>query len=466
MQTVQADLLVIGSGPGGYASAFRAADLGMSVVLVERYDTLGGVCLNVGCIPSKALLHVAEIVNESQHADDFGVNLGKTSVDRAKVLAHKAGIVKKLTGGLSGLAKRRKVQVIQGNATFVDATSVKVSSESAEDITVTFTQCVIAAGSSSVKLPFLPQDKRIVTSTGALELPVMSGKMLIIGGGVIGCEMATVYQAMGLQVDVVEMGAQIIPGADPDVVKPCMKIMQKRGIKFHLNTTVKSVRGEDTLEVTFSDNDTVGTNATYDLILQAVGRVPNSKALELDKAGVTCDDRGFIKVDRQTLRTSQAHIFAIGDIVGHPMLAHKATAQGRLAAEIASGKKVMYDVKTIPSVAYTDPEVAWVGLTELECEAQGIAYKKGVFPWAASGRSLCYNRTEGMTKILSCKTSGKILGASVVGRHAGDIIAELGFSVEMGAHIEDIALTVHAHPTLAETVGLAAEVVEGTITDL
>mgnify|MGYP001346539469 CR=1 FL=1 len=465
MDTLTAQLVVIGSGPGGYAAAFRAADLGMSVVLIERYDTLGGVCLNVGCIPSKALLHVAEVINDADDASDFGVRLGKTKVDIPQVLAHKSATVKKLTAGLDGLAKRRKVQRLQGEARFVDAHTLTVCGETTAE--VRFEQCIVACGSRSVKLGFLPDDPRIVTSTGALDLPVTQGKMLVIGGGVIGCEMATVYQALGMQVDVVEMSDQIMPGADTDIIKPCQDLMQKRGVSFHTNTTVCSVTAHKKhLAVGFDKAIAGSQEHTYDLILQAVGRVPNTQDLGLDLAGIACCDRGFIQVNSGTLATNKDHIFAIGDIIGHPMLAHKATAQGRLVAELCSGKKVRYDVQAIPSVAYTDPEVAWVGMTEQMCQQQQIAYKKGVFPWAANARALCYKRSEGLTKLLSCKESGRILGAAVVGRNAGDLIAELGFALEMGAHVEDVALTVHAHPTLAETVGLAAEVCEGTVTDL
>ncbi len=466
MGALQADVLVIGSGPGGYAAAFRAADLGLAVVLVERYSTLGGVCLNVGCIPSKALLHVAEVINDGAHADDFGVQFAKAKVDVDKVLTHKSSIVKKLTQGLSGLAKRRKVTVLKGSASFVDAAAVVVKMDDAEQ-QVHFNNCIIAAGSQPIRLGFLPNDERIVSSTGALNLPVTKGKMLIIGGGVIGCEMATIYKALGMEVDVVEMSEQIMPGADLDVIKPCQKLMQQRGINFHLATTVKAVEAKTKhLQAYFVDAEGKETEDNYQLILQAVGRVPNSKDLGLEAAGVQCDAQGFIEVDAHSFATNKANIYAIGDIIGHPMLAHKATAQGRLVAEICSGKKVRYDVKVIPAVAYTDPEVAWVGMTEAECLQKSIAYKKGVFPWAASGRSLCYNRQEGLTKILSCKQTGRIIGAAVVGRNAGDIIAELGFAIEMGSHVEDVALTVHAHPTLAETVGLAAEVCEGTVTDL
>lgn len=467
MGGIQTQCLVIGSGPGGYAAAFRAADLGLSVVLVERYATMGGVCLNVGCIPSKALLHVAEVINDQHSLSDMGIKVGKPTLDIAKIKAHKDAIVKRLTGGLNMLAKKRNVQVVQGSARFVSDREIVVTSESKDATSVVFEQCILATGSKPVKLPFLPDDPRIITSTGALDLGITKGRMLIIGGGIIGCEMATVYNALGMQVEVVEMLDQIMTGADPDLVKPFQKVLASRGVVFHTNTRVTSVKSlSKELRVSFEGNEALPDVVGYDLILQAVGRVPNSSDLDLDKAGVLLTDRGFVQADSRSLRSSQSHIFAIGDIVGDPMLAHKATAQGRVAAEIASGKNVEYDVKVIPSVAYTDPEVAWVGKTEQQCREEGLAYKKGVFPWAANGRAMCYGRDEGMTKILTDKATGRVVGAGIVGRNAGDLIAELGLAIEMDCHIEDIALTVHAHPTLAETVGLAAEVCEGTVTDL
>ena len=438
----------------------------MQVTLVERHANLGGVCLNVGCIPSKALLHVAEVINEAEHHEAMGVKIGKPKIDIEQVKAFKEKTVTKLTKGLDMLAKKRKVQVVQGTGKFKDAHTLEV--ENGSNLTeITFDTCIIAAGSKSVALPFLPKDPRVVNSTGALDLPVTKGKMLVIGGGIIGCEMATVYNALGMEVHVVEMTGQIMPGADIDLVKPCQKAMEKRGVQFHLNTKVeKATAGKKGICVGFSGNSKMGEEVVFDLVLESVGRKPNTADLQVDKAGIEVDSRGFIVVDKKYLRTKQAHIFAVGDIIGDPMLAHKATAQGRVAAEIASGEKVAFDAVVIPSVAYTDPEVAWVGKTEQACKDEGIEVEKGVFPWAANGRSLCIGREEGSTKILADAETGRIIGAGIVGHHAGDLIGELGLAIEMGCDVEDVALTVHAHPTLAETVGMAAEACEGTMTDL
>ncbi len=458
--------VVIGSGPGGYAAAFRAADLGLEVTLIEKHETLGGVCLNVGCIPSKALLHVAEVINEAGNHEKMGLSCGKMTKDISKIKAFKAQTVNKLTGGLAMLAKKRKVTVLQGQAQFVSDTQLSVHTQEGE-VALTFSSCIIATGSRPVALPFLPKDPRIVNSTGALDLAITQGRMLIIGGGIIGCEMATVYNALGMEVHVVEMTGQIMPGADIDLVKPCQKMMEKRGVRFHLNTKVESAKAEKKgITVSFSGNDALKKAETFDLVLESVGRVPNSHDLNLGAAGIETDQRGFVVVDPRYLRTKKPHIYAIGDVIGDPMLAHKATAQGRVAAEIIHGHKVAFDAVVIPSVAYTDPEVAWVGMTEQACKEAGREIEKGVFPWAANGRALCLGCDEGFTKILADAHTGRILGAGIVGKNAGDLIAELGFAIEMGSDVEDVALTVHAHPTLGETVGMAAEACEGTLTDL
>lgn len=464
-QKIAVDVAVIGSGPGGYSAAFRAADLGLSVALVERDSNLGGVCLNVGCIPSKALLHIAEVLNETDHLRENGVDLGQPKIDIDKVRAWKNKVVGRLTQGLGGLAKRRKVTVVTGEAKFASANTLEVGSGKNKQV-VDFQQAIIATGSRPVVLPFLPEDERIIDSTGALELGRIDGKMLIIGGGIIGCEMATVYNALGCEVTVVEMLDQIMPGADRDIVTPCQKIMASRGIEFLLKTKVAGVEAKkDGLHVTLEGEHATDKPAKYDQILVAVGRIPNGKDINAEAAGVEVDERGFIASDNQ-MRTNVSHIFSIGDLRGDPMLAHKAVPEGRLAAEVIAGKQHYFSAKVIPSVAYTDPEVAWVGLTEQEAKAQGINVGKGVFPWMASGRSLCFGRSEGLTKLLVNKDNDQVIGAGIVGRSAGDLIAEVGLAIEMGANVEDIALTVHPHPTLSETVMLAAEVYEGTITDL
>jgi len=461
---LQTEVVVIGSGPGGYAAAFRAADLGKKVILVERYDSIGGVCLNVGCIPSKALLHAAKIIDDADDMANFGIQFAKPQVDVSKIKAWKDGIVTRLTGGLKALAKQRKVDIVTGVAEFISDKQILVKGK--EETVIQFEQAVIATGSSPVKLPFIPEDSRIFDSTGALQLEHVKGDMLIIGGGIIGLEMATVYNALGAKIHVVEMMDQLIPGADRDIVQPLHKRVEKHYAKIMLQTSVTAVEAKkDGLYVSFKGEQAPATPQRYDSILVAVGRRPNSANLGLDKAKVQVSDRGFITVDKQ-MRTNISNIYAIGDIVGNPMLAHKATAEGRLAAEVIAGKKHFFDAKCIPSVAYTDPEIAWVGLTETEAKKQGVNYGKAVFPWLASGRALSMNRTEGLTKLIFDNDSHRILGAGIVGVSAGDLIGELGLAIEMGCDVEDIALTIHAHPTLSETVMMAAEIFEGTITDL
>jgi dihydrolipoamide dehydrogenase len=452
-----AHVVVIGSGPGGYTAAFRAADLGLRTVLIERYDTLGGVCLNVGCIPSKALLHAARVVAEAEEMAEHGVKFGKPKVDLDALREWKASVVGKLTGGLAGLAKQRKVEVITGVASLTGPNTVVVG-----DRTVSFDNCIIAAGSDAASLPALPDDERIFSSTGALELPSIPKRLLVIGCGIIGLEMATVYDALGSKVTMVELLDQLIPGCDPDLVKPLHKRISARYDGIHLGTKVESVEAsEKHLEVSLSN----GESHKFDGVLIAIGRRPNGRAVGADKAGVTIDDAGFIPVDRQ-MRTNVPGIYAIGDVVGGPMLAHKASHEGKVAAEVIAGQNVEFDARTIPSVAYTDPEVAWMGLTETEARADGVEYEKAVFPWAASGRALSLGRDEGMTKLLFEPGSRRLLGAGIVGVNAGELIAETVHALEMGSDAEDIALTIHPHPTLTETIAFAAEMAEGTITDL
>jgi dihydrolipoamide dehydrogenase len=462
---VHAELLVLGAGPGGYTAAFRAADLGLKVVLVERYPTLGGVCLNVGCIPSKALLHAAKVIAESEDMGAHGVRFAKPEIDIDGLRGWKDGVVKKLTGGLGGLAKGRKVQVVTGKATFAGPNAVRVEGEGGTQ-TISFDQCVVAAGSEPVKLPFIPHDDpRVIDSTGALELDGMPGRMLVIGGGIIGLEMATVYDALGAKITVVELMDQIIPGADKDIVKPLHKRIAARYEAIHLKAKVTAVEaGEAGLKVTIEGPD--GTmEDTFDKVLVAVGRRPNGKGLGLEAAGVHVDERGFVPVDEQQ-RTNVRHIFAIGDVVGQPMLAHKAVHEGKVAAEVAAGSNRIFDARVIPSVAYTDPEVAWVGMTENEAKEKGVKVGKGVFPWAASGRSLALGRDEGVTKLLFDHETDRVVGAGIVGPNAGDLIAEVALAIEMGADATDLGHTIHPHPTLSETVNFAAEMFEGTITDL
>ena len=470
---LECDMLVLGAGPGGYSAAFRAADLGMKTVLVERYATLGGVCLNVGCIPSKALLHVAAVMDEVKHFADVGVSFGAPTVDAAKLLAHKNKVVGKLTGGLSAMAKMRKVTVVRGYGSFVDPHHVQVeeTTGTAQDKTgktqtIRFKQCIIAAGSQAVRLPFLPDDPRIVDSTGALELRQTPKRMLVVGGGIIGLEMGTVYSTLGARLDVVEMMDSLMLGADRDLVKVWQKMNAPRFDHIMLKTkTVGAEATADGIKVRFEGADSKTSEGLYDLVLQAVGRSPNGKKIGADKAGVLVSDRGFIPVDVQ-MRTNVPHIFAIGDIVGQPMLAHKAVHEAHVAAEVAAGEKTAFDARVIPSVAYTDPEVAWVGLTEDEAKAKGIALKKGLFPWTASGRAIANGRDEGFTKLLFDAETHRILGGGMVGTHAGDMIGEVALAIEMGADEVDIGKTIHPHPTLGESIGMAAEVAHGTCTDV
>jgi dihydrolipoamide dehydrogenase len=459
-------VLVLGAGPGGYSAAFRAADLGLQTALVERYDSLGGVCLNVGCIPSKALLHVAAVMDETRHFADLGVTYAEPTIDLDKLRTHKDKVIGKLTGGLSGMAKARKVQVLHGVGTFIDAHHLRVSLNSGQAQVIRFEQAIIAAGSQAVKLPFLPEDPRVVTSTGALELRQRPQRMLVIGGGIIGLEMATVYSTLGARVDVVEMMDGLMMGADRDLVKVWQKYNQHRFDNIWLGTkTVGAEAKEDGVYVKFEGGDAPPEPQRYDLVLQAVGRRPNGKALGADLAGVLVDERGFIPVDQQ-MRTNQHHIFAIGDLVGQPMLAHKAVHEGHVAAEAAAGQKSFFDARVIPSVAYTDPEVAWVGVTEEEAKAKGMKIEKAVFPWAASGRAIANGRDEGFTKILVDAETHQVVGGAIVGTHAGDMIGEFALAIEMGCDPTDIAKTIHPHPTLGESLGMVAEVFEGACTDL
>jgi dihydrolipoamide dehydrogenase len=459
------DMVVLGSGPGGYSAAFRAADLGMHVALVERDAVLGGVCLNVGCIPSKALLHVAQVMDEAAHFAAYGVTFEPPKVDLSMLRNHKQKVVDRLTGGLAQMAKMRKVDVVRGTGTFKDNHCLIVKSPDGTR-EVTFANAVIAAGSEAVHLPFAPQDQRIVDSTGALELPQRPGTMLIIGGGIIGLEMGTVYSTLGARLDVVEMLDGLMTGADRDLVRIWQKSNQHRFNRIMLKTKTTAITANaDGVYVTFEGEGAPAEPQRYDLVLQAVGRVPNGKRIEAANAGVNVSERGFIEVDRQ-MRTNVAHIFAIGDIVGQPMLAHKAVHEGHVAAEAAAGHQSYFDARVIPSVAYTDPEVAWVGLTEDDAKAKNIPVGKAVFPWAASGRALANGREDGATKLLFDPETHRLLGGAIVGLHAGDLISELALAVEMGADATDIGRTIHPHPTLGESVGMAAELFEGVCTDL
>jgi len=462
---IHAEVLVLGAGPGGYTAAFRAADLGKKVVLVERYPTLGGVCLNVGCIPSKALLHVARVLTEAAEVAHAGIEFGRPKIDIARLRAWKAGVVGKLTKGLTGLAKQRKVQVVQGKGQFASPHTLRV--ETAEGAkTVSFDHCIIAAGSSIARIPGFPyDDRRMIDSTSALEIAEVPKRLLVIGGGIIGLEMATVYDALGARISVVELMDSLIPGADKDVVRPLAKRIEKRYEKILLKTKVARIEPQSSgLKVTYE-----GANAPppelFDAVLMAVGRRPNGKDINAQAAGVNVTERGFIPVDRQ-LRTNVPHIHAIGDICGEPMLAHKASHEGKTTAEAIAGHKAFFDARTIPSVAYTDPEIAWMGETEAQLAARGAAYEKASFPWAASGRALSMDRDEGMTKLLFDKGTHRLLGAAIVGVNAGELISETVLALEMGADATDIGLTVHPHPTLSETVFFAAEIAEGSITDL
>ena len=463
---LHAEVLVLGSGPGGYTAAFRAADLGRQVVMVERHATLGGVCLNVGCIPSKALLHAARVVAEAEEMSHFGVSFGKPAVDLDRLRDWKSGVVGRLTKGLAGLARQRKVEVVTGQGRFLSDHLLEVQGPEGARRTVSFDHCIIAAGSRSARIPGFPyDDPRLMDSTSALALADVPQRLLVIGGGIIGLEMACVYDALGSRVTVVELADGLIPGADRDLVKPLHKRLEKRYEAILLRTRVTALESTPAGLVARFEGEGAPEPQTYDRVLLAVGRRPNGLDIGADKAGVTVDARGFIPVDRQQ-RSSVPHIYAIGDICGEPMLAHKATHEGKLAAEVLSGHRASFDARTIPSVAYTDPEVAWMGLTETAARAQGIAYEKASFPWAASGRALATGRDEGMTKLLFHKDTRRLLGAGMVGPNAGELIAETVLALEMGADASDIGLTIHPHPTLSETVFFAAEIAEGSITDL
>jgi len=466
-------MLVLGAGPGGYSAAFRSADLGLDTVLVERFSTLGGVCLNVGCIPSKALLHVAAVIDETKHFESLGVSFGKPRIDIERLRAHKQSVIGKLTGGLAGMAKARKVEVVRGIGRFLDANHLEVDctegagkERSGQKKVIRFEQAIIAAGSAPIRLPFLPDDPRVVDSTGALELASVPKRMLVIGGGIIGLEMATVYSTLGTKIEVVEMMDGLMAGADRDLVKVWQKHNESRFDKVMLRTkTVKAEATAKGIKVWFEGEQAPADPQVYDLVLSAVGRSPNGHQIDAGRAGVAVGERGFIAVDRQ-MRTNVPHIFAIGDIVGQPMLAHKAVHEAHVAAEAAAGQKRFFDARVIPSVAYTDPEVAWVGVTEDEAKRQGIKFGKAVFPWAASGRAIANGRDEGFTKLLFDEETHRCIGGGIVGTHAGDMIGEVALAIEMGADPVDIGKTIHPHPTLGESIGMAAEVFEGVCTDL
>ncbi|WP_115003855.1 dihydrolipoyl dehydrogenase [Xanthomonas campestris] len=468
---IECKMVVLGAGPGGYTAAFRAADLGLDTVLIERYASLGGVCLNVGCIPSKALLHAAAVIDEVAHAGDFGVDFGQPKITLDKLREYKEKVVGKLTGGLASMAKQRKVRTVTGVASFVSPNELEIVGDDGKTQLLRFEHCIIAAGSQAVKLPNFPwDDKRVMDSTDALELHDIPKTLLVVGGGIIGLEMATVYSALGSKVTVVEFMDQLMPGADKDLVKPLADRLKKQGVEVHLKTKATDVSADAKgITVSFeaaTEGEKPGLQATaFDRVLVAVGRSPNGKKIGADKAGVTVTERGFIPVDRQ-MRTNVPHIFAIGDIVGNPMLAHKATHEGKLAAEVAAGEKKEWVARVIPSVAYTNPEIAWVGVTETEAKAKGLKVGVAKFPWAASGRAIGIGRTEGFTKLIFDEDTHRIIGGAIVGVHAGDLLAEIGLAIEMGAEAEDIGHTIHAHPTLSESVGMAAEVYDGTITDL
>jgi dihydrolipoamide dehydrogenase len=462
---ITADVAVLGAGPGGYTAAFRAADLGKKVILIERHDQLGGVCLNVGCIPSKALLHAARVITEAAEIAEMGVRFGEPEIDLDKLRAGKDKVVKRLTGGLGTLAKQRKVQVVRGIGRFEAPNRLGVDSPEGP-VSIQFDHAVIACGSSAVEIPDFPhEDPRVMGSTDALALPDIPGSMLIVGGGIIGLEMASVYHALGARIDVVELMDQLIPGCDKDLVRPLEKVVKKRYENIMLGTRVTGMSAlPEGIRVSF-EGDKAPQSRTYDRILVAVGRRPNGKLIDAEKAGVNVDERGFIPVDAH-MRTNVPNIFAIGDVVGNPMLAHKATHEAKVAAEVIAGLPALFDPLTIPSVAYTDPEIAWMGLTEAQAKAEGISYEKGIFPWAASGRALGIGREEGLTKLLFDPESRRILGAGIVGPNAGELIAETVMALEMGADWEDIALSIHPHPTLSETIAFAAEMADGSITDL
>ena len=463
---IECALVVLGAGPGGYSAAFRAADLGLDTVLVERYETLGGVCLNVGCIPSKALLHAADVIEQAAHAKDYGVDFGKPKIALDKLRGYKDKVVGQLTKGLAGMAKQRKVRVVQGEGRFLSPNELEITGADGKARVLRFQQCIIAAGSQALKLPGFPwDDPRVMDSTDALQLGEVPKHLLVVGGGIIGLEMATVYRALGSEVTVVELASQLIPGADADLVKPLADRLKKQGVSVHLETKVVEAKAQKAGIACSFEGKSLPKATTYDRVLVAVGRAPNGGKLDAGKAGVQVSERGFIAVDAQ-MRSNVPHIFAIGDLVGQPMLAHKATHEGHVAAEVAAGLKREWVARVIPSVAYTDPEIAWVGVTENEAKAKGLEVEAAKFPWAASGRAIGLGRTEGFTKLLFDARTHRIVGAGIVGVHAGELISELALAIEMGAEAADIGHTIHPHPTLAESVGLAAEVFEGTITDL
>ncbi|MCN4144123.1 MAG: dihydrolipoyl dehydrogenase [Thiohalomonas sp.] len=463
---IQAQVVVLGSGPGGYTAAFRAADLGKQVVLIEKDDFLGGVCLNVGCIPSKALLHVAEVLNEAREFSKLGVTYQEPDIDTDKMREHKNKVVGRLTGGLKQLAKQRKVQIVNAYGKFTSANTIGVEAADGSKQVVAFENCIIAAGSSVTRLPFIPwEDERVWDSTDALELKNIPKRLLVLGGGIIGLEMATVYHALGAQVTVVELGPGLIPGADRDLLKPFERTLKRRYENVFVNTKVTTLTPSDDGIVCQFEGKKAPEQDTFDNLLVAIGRSPNGKLIDADKAGVLVNEQGFIPVDTQQ-RTNVAHIFAIGDVVGQPMLAHKATHEAKVAAEVIDGQQRFFDARTIPSVAYTEPEIAWCGQTEEQLKADGIEYEKGVFPWAASGRALSVSADVGMTKVLYDKATHRMLGTGILGKNAGELIAEAALAVEMGAEMEDIALTIHPHPTLSETINFATEVAEGTCTDI
>ncbi|HGO5856588.1 TPA: dihydrolipoyl dehydrogenase [Mannheimia haemolytica] len=462
---IKTQVVVLGAGPAGYSAAFRCADLGLETVIVERYSTLGGVCLNVGCIPSKALLHVAKVIEEAKNAVHNGVTFGEPTIDLDQVRAGKEAVVSKLTGGLAGMAKARKVAVVEGLAAFTGPNTLVARDRDGNPTTVTFDNAIIAAGSRPIQLPFIPhEDPRVWDSTDALKLKEVPKKLLIMGGGIIGLEMGTVYNALGSEVEVVEMFDQVIPAADKDIVAIYTKQIEKK-FKLMLETKVTAVEAKDDGIYVSMEGKACNDTKRYDAVLVAIGRVPNGKLIDAGKAGVEVDERGFIRVDKQ-MRTNVPHIFAIGDIVGQPMLAHKGVHEGHVAAEVIAGMKHYFDPKVIPSIAYTEPEVAWVGKTEKECKQEGLNYEVAKFPWAASGRAIASECSEGMTKLIFDKDTHRVLGGAIVGSNGGELLGEIGLAIEMGCDAEDIALTIHAHPTLHESVGLAAEVFEGSITDL
>jgi dihydrolipoamide dehydrogenase len=463
---IKTEVAVIGSGPGGYTAAFRAADLGKKVVLIERYESLGGVCLNVGCIPSKALLHTAQVINEASESSSIGVTFKKPKIDINGIRTNKNKIVSKLTSGIKALSKARKIQTVTGYGRFTSANSIAIENADGEVETVEFEQCIIATGSSVTKIPAFPfDDPRVMDSTDALEMENIPKRLLIVGGGIIGLEMATVYNALGSEITVVELADQLIPSADKDIVNPLLKRIKKQYSNIFLSTKVNSIEPlKEGLKVGFEGKKAPEFD-TFDKVLVSVGRSPNGKLIDVERAGIKVNDRGFIEVDRQ-MKTNVNNIYAIGDIVGQPMLAHKAVHEAKVAAQVICGHKSGFDALTIPSVAYTDPEIAWTGKTEKELKDEGINYDKGVFPWAASGRSLSIGRNEGISKALFDKNTGRIIGMGICGTNAGELIAESTLAIEMGCDMADIALTVHAHPTLSETTAFAAEMAEGTITDL